>query len=138
LKEVKKIDFKMAGMILMGLLSCFIVFHFLILLGVIPYGFVWGGWIENTTQMYVFEVVSLIINLLAITIVAIKSGYTKLYVPEKIVKLLLWIFVILFALNTVGNLFAQSKLEMLIFTPFTFICTIFFYRMAIEDQDSYS
>lgn len=120
----------------MGILSCFIVFHLLILLGIISYSFVWGGLIENTTQMYVFEAVSLIINLFVITIVAIKSAYTKRYLPEKIVNLLLWIFVILFAFNTVGNLFAQSKLEMLIFTPLTFICTLLFYRMTIENNDS--
>lgn len=138
MKAIKKIDIKIAAMILMGILSCFMVFHLLILLGIIPYSFVWGGLIENTTQMYLFEAVSLIINLLVITIVGIKSGYTKHYLPERIVKLLLWIFLILFALNTVGNLFAQSKLEMLIFTPLTFICTLLFYRMAIEDNDSYS
>lgn len=138
MKAMKKIDIKIAAMILMGLLSCFIVFHFLILLRIIPYGVVWGGLIENTTQMYVFEAVSLMINLLVMTIVGIKSGYTKHYLPEKIVKLLLWIFVILFALNTVGNLFAQSKWEMFIFTPLTFICTLLFYRIAIEDDNSYS
>lgn len=119
-------------MIMMGLLSCVVVFHLLVLSGIVPYNIVWGGRLESAMQMYAFELVSLTINLVIIAIVGMKGGYIKPYLPDKLVTFLLWVFVILFALNTVGNLFAESKLEMIIFTPLTFISTILFYRLAIE------
>jgi len=129
---IRKIDIKLATMIMMGLLSFFVVFHLLILSGVVPYSIVWGGRLQNVTQMYVFEAVSLTINLVVIAVVGIKGGYIKPYLPDKLVTFLLWVFVILFALNTVGNLFAESKLEQILFAPLTLISTVLFYRMAIE------
>ena len=119
-------------MTIMALFSCVIVFHLLVLSGVLPYNIVWGGRLENATQMHVFEAVSLMINLVVIVVVGIKGGYIKPFLPAKLVNFLLWVFAILLALNTLGNLFAETMLEMVLFTPLTFISTVLFYRMAIE------
>ncbi len=129
---MKKIDIKLASGVMMALLSCAVVFHFLVLVGVFPHNIVWGGRLEGAIQLYIFETVSLILNLAVVFVVGIKGGYIKPFLPNKVVTSSLWILVVLFSLNTVGNLFADSKLEMLLFTPLTLLSTILFYRMAIE------
>lgn len=128
----RKLNMKISVVIIMGVLSSMAIFHLLIFFRIISYSVVWAGRLENTKQMYMFEAISLTINILAIIIVGIKGDYIKLNLPEKIVTLLLWGFTILFALNTAGNLFAQSKLEMIIFTPLALIGTVLFYRLASE------
>ena len=132
MQAIRKIDIKLAASMMMAFLSCVVVFHLLVLSGVVPYDLVWGGRLENATQMYVFETVSITINLAIIVVVGIKGGYIKPFLPSNVVTFLLWVLAILFALNTVGNLFAESKVEMILFTPLTLISAVLFYRMAIE------
>lgn len=129
---ILKIDIKVASAVMMAVLSCAAVFHLIVLSGIVPYSIVWGGRLESATQMYIFETISLSVNLAVIVIVGIKGGFIKPCLPNKMVTFSLWVLAALFALNTVGNLFAESKLEMILFTPFTLLSSILFYRMAIE------
>jgi len=108
------------------------VFHLFVLSGVVPYSIVWGGRLESTIQIYLFETISLAVTLAVIILAGIKGKFIKPYLPSKVVNFLLWVLAVLFAFNTIGNLFAESNLEMIIFTPLTFISAILFYRMAIE------
>lgn len=132
MRWIRQLDMTLAATMMMAILSCVVVFHLLVLSGVIPYHIVWGGRLENATQMYVFETIAITINLAIIVVVSIKGGYIRPFLPSKVVTSLLWDLVILFALNTVGNLFAESKVEMALFTPLTFISTVLLLRMAIE------
>ena len=132
MQAIKKIDIKLAAGIVMALLSVIVVFHLLVLSGVIPYNIVWGGRLESAAQMYVLETVSLAVILAVILIVAIKGGYIKPFLPPKVVTILLWLLTALFALNTVGNLFAESTVETMLFTPITLISAVLLFRMAIE------
>jgi predicted anti-sigma-YlaC factor YlaD len=131
-QAIKKIDIKLAAGIVMALLSVIVVFHLLVLSGVIPYNIVWGGRLESAAQMYVLETVSLAVILAVILVVAIKGGYIKPFLPPKVVTILLWLLTALFALNTVGNLFAESTVETMLFTPITLISAVLLFRMAIE------
>ncbi|MCG6976170.1 MAG: hypothetical protein LJE56_07125 [Acidiferrobacterales bacterium] len=132
MQAIKKIDIKLAAGIVMALLSVIVVFHLLVLSGVIPYNIVWGGRLESAAQMYVLETVSLAVILAVILVVAIKGGYIKPFLPPKVVTILLWLLTALFALNTVGNLFAESTVETMLFTPITLISAVLLFRMAIE------
>ncbi len=107
--------------ILIILFSVTIVFHLLVLLGLIPYDMVWGGRLQTKTEMIQFEVVSIIVNLLFLFVLSIRRGWFKVKVSNSIIKGFLWFMVGLFLLNTVGNLLSESRMEMLIFTPLTFI-----------------
>ena len=132
MQAIKKIDIKLAAGIVMALLSVIVVFHLLVLSGVIPYNIVWGGRLESAAQMYVLETVSLAVIHAVILVVAIKGGYIKPFLPPKVVTILLWLLTALFALNTVGNLFAESTVETMLFTPITLISAVLLFRMAIE------
>lgn len=132
MKIVRKININVAAKTVIVLFSCVVLFHLLVLSGLISYKNVWGGRLQSATQMYLFETVSIIINLAVIFIAGTRVGYIKAYFPKKILTVLLWVLVILFSLNTLGNLLSESQLEMLLFTPFTLICTVLFYRLAME------
>ncbi len=102
---------KTAIKILLILLSLVIFFHLSILVKITPYEIAWGGRLETDAQMYVFETISIFINLFLIVVLLIKGAYLSAFIPIKVVDVLLWIFFVLFVLNTVGNLFAKTNFE---------------------------
>ncbi len=102
---------KTAIKIMLALLALITLFHLMIVLKIIPYDITWGGRLQNDGEMYAFESVSIIINLLLMVVLLVKGNYIKPVIPSKVVNIVLWIFLVLFGLNTVGNLFAVSYFE---------------------------
>lgn len=115
-----------------------IVFHLLVLFRVIPYTIVWAGKINTVEQMRVFEMVSLAINLLLIITILIKGKYLKINIHPKIIQVILWIFFILFVLNTIGNLFSKSTFELVVFTPLTLLLALLFYFVLFPSKKTKS
>jgi hypothetical protein len=130
---IREIPLKFAVQSALILLASVIVFHILILIQVIPFGIVWGGRLKTLEDMYRFEITSIVTNLLIIALVSVRANYIKVPISTMIVKVLLWLCVILFALNTLANLFAESLIEAIIFTPLTAALCIFCYRMVIGE-----
>lgn len=100
------------------------VFHLLILVKIIPYDITWGGRLQNDQQMYVFEVMSLLLNAVLGLALLIKGQRIKAIVSIKFTNIILWAFMILFALNTVGNIMAKTNFEKS-FSVITLLSTIF-------------
>jgi len=48
---------------MLGLLIAVLLFHLSIILKIIPYEITWGGRLKNDSEMYVFETISIVINL---------------------------------------------------------------------------
>jgi hypothetical protein len=131
---INKMPFKFAVNAILSLLSTVMIFHLLILSQIIPFDIVWGGNLQTTEQMIVFEIMSILINLFMMCTLCVKVKYFNINIPERIINLILWIFVVLFTLNTVGNVFSKSRLEAIIFTPITLISAILWYRIVIEGK----
>ncbi len=112
------------------LLGLVILFHLLIITQMIPYTIVWAGKLKNEKDMYQFEGVSLFINLLLILLLLIKGNYLKLPLSPRFITIMLWVFIFLFALNTIGNLFAKTNFEKFVFTPLTFISSLLLIRIV--------
>ena len=87
------------------------VFHALILLRVIPFEITWGGKLKTVEEMYVFETLSILINSFFVFILLQKGEYIRYVMGRKTVNIILWIFFVLFTLNTIGNLFAETNFE---------------------------
>ena len=87
------------------------VFHALILLRVIPFEITWGGKLKTVEEMYVFETLSILINSFFVFILLQKGEYIRYVMGRKTVNIILWIFFGVFALNTIGNLFAETNFE---------------------------
>lgn len=122
----------MATTIMTTLLSLVLIYHLLIITEVISYKIAWGGRIETKEQMHVFEAVSILINLIFMAIILSKSKQIKLNKPSKLTNVFLWIIIVLFSLNTIGNLFSTNILETIIFTPLTLVSALLCYRIVIE------
>jgi hypothetical protein len=116
------------------ILSVVILFHILILLQVIPYEIVWAGRLQSSKEMYVFETASIVINLIIIAALLLKGKYLRYQASERLLDAILWFFIIVFALNTVGNLMAKTSFEKVVFTPLTLISAILIWVIVRKQE----
>ena len=112
---------RIALKLMIGLLSIVLIFHLCVLFEIISYKIVWAGTLNSKEEMYVFEAVSILINFFLIIVLYIKFQNIKKSETNRIINIIIWVFVFLFALNTLGNLFAENLIEQILGTLLTFI-----------------
>lgn len=117
------------------LLSLVMIFHLSILTQIVPYDVVWAGKLKTKQEMYVFESVSILINSILISTLLIKGNYLKINISRKIINAILWIHVVLFSLNTLGNLTAKTLFEKAVFTPLTFVSAILIFIIVKPNKN---
>lgn len=105
--------------------SLLTLFHILILTGVIPMDIVWGGRLESIEEMRRFETISLTINLILLLFALGISGIIPLPIHTLVRKIVLYVMIVLFSLNTLGNLLSNNLLEKIAFTPITILLVVF-------------
>ncbi len=116
---------------MLALLFTMLIFHTLVSSGVIPYNIVWAGKINTAAEMRKLEVGSILVNVFALLIIVLKADYIKHKIPAKLLNAIIWLLAVLFSLNTIGNLFAESGFELYFFTLLTFILAVLCLRIAI-------
>ena len=131
---MKLISQRQAINIVITLLSAVLVFHIMVLTGVIPYAIVWAGKISTAAEMRKLEVISILVNAFSIIILLLRANHIKNKIPVKILNAIIWLLVVLFSLNTIGNLFAESQFELYFFTPLTLISAILCLRIVIDKK----
>lgn len=119
-----------AAAALLVILTSAIVFHLLIVTGIVPFAIVWGGKLQNTSEMRLAELVSIAINVLFLTVAIIKVRNPDSRIL--IVQVVLWIMAPLFLLNTLGNLFSLNTFERWFFTPLTLLLSVLSLRLALR------
>ena len=97
--------------IFLGLLFSVILFHICIIVKIIPYNIAWGGRLTNDNEIYVFETISILINVFLSWILLMKGNYLIFKFSNKTIHVILWIFFGLFVLNTFANIFAKTNFE---------------------------
>lgn len=102
---------KLAIKLMLWLIGVVILLHSAILAKIIPYKVTWGGRLENDTEMYVFESISILINLFLAFLLLVKGKHLPCVIPAGVVNIILWISLFLFGINTVGNIFAKTLFE---------------------------
>ncbi|HEV7329552.1 MAG TPA: hypothetical protein VGN63_00780 [Flavisolibacter sp.] len=117
---------------LLCILGPMILFHILVLGGVVPYTIAWGGRLTSPTEMIRFETISIISLLLMIIIVTIHAGILKIRVQPIVLKIAFGVMAGLFLLNTLGNMQSLNETERLIFTPVTFLLFLFSLRLVFS------
>ncbi len=132
------LSFRSSARIIIGIFSIIIVFHILVLLQIIPYTIVWGGKLQSKEDMYRFEIVSTLLNMLMLLNVLFYTQILKSNLKEKIFRYGLWVMFSLFVLNTIGNLFAENLIEKAIFTPLTFILAVLCLHLATHKKPKQS
>lgn len=97
--------------ILLWLIAAVTLFHLAILIKIIPYEITWGGKLKNDAEMYLFESISILINLFLAYVLLIRGEYVHKLIPSKVVNIILWIFLFIFGFNSIGNIFADTLFE---------------------------
>ncbi len=108
---------------LLGLLVAVVIFHLSIIVKIVPYEITWGGRLQNDMEMYIFEIFSICINLFLGFVLLMKGEFIKHYFRQSVTNSILWIYLVLFILNTVGNIFSKTNFEKL-FSILTLILAI--------------
>jgi hypothetical protein len=130
---MKRITKQFALKLLIVLFIIIIIFHLLVVVRFIPYAIVWAGKLKTVDEMYTFEAASISINIFLVAVLVLKGNYVKHRISEKVLNVILWIFMMLFALNTVGNLFAESLFEKVVFTPLTLLSSVLIWIVVRKD-----
>ena len=127
----KWIPFKLALSVFLGFATLAMLFHLLVLLGIVPADIVWGGRLQSRIEIIQMESISLLLLAFMAVIVSMKARWIlpKFY---KIADYLVWLIPLLFFLNTLGNTQALNVTERIIFTPITFLLTLISLRIALE------
>ncbi|EPR66765.1 hypothetical protein ADICYQ_4197 [Cyclobacterium qasimii M12-11B] len=113
-----------ALVIMFWLLGVVLVFHFSVFFEFIPYDKVWAGRLKSVEEMRKFETVSIFLNVFLLTILQIKRKLLIRKKENKVINALIWVFAAFFGLNTIGNLFSESLLELILGTLLTLVSTI--------------
>jgi len=124
---------KTAIKLMLWMVVVVILFHLSIVLKIVPYEITWGGRLKGDTQMYAFETLSILINLFLCAILLIKGKYIRAFIPMQKINITLWIFFVLFGLNTVGNMFAKTNFEKK-FTLWTLTSAILIWIVLRKDK----
>lgn len=107
-----------------------LIFHTLVLSGVIDYRIVWGGRMQTLDQMYSFEGISLGINGIFFLLMLIHHAWIRISISFRVMRGIFWGMFVLFILNTVGNLLSANSMEKIIFTPVTALLAFFSFILA--------
>lgn len=129
------LPFRTAGWVLIALLGAACVFQLFVLAGFIPTEMVWGGRLANAEERTVGATVSLSTLILMISVVVLRLKASSVR-GQIIGRYGAWAMVLLFALNTVGNLFALDQRETWIFTPITALTALLAWRVALGEGKS--
>jgi len=126
------IPFRTAVATMLVVFSLFLIFHVLVIAGVVPQEIVWGGRMSTRAELVQFEIVS--IATLPLSAVAVYAYGRRRQAGQRaiVLRILMWILVALFVLNTIGNIFAQTDFERYAFTPVTVILALLALRLAID------
>lgn len=128
------ISLKLAANVLLLALGALIIFHLLVLTGILNPGMVWGGQIETNSQVVTMEIGAVIVSALMMLMIAIRVGYIDAPKLQGFTQTAMWVIFVFLLLNTAGNLTSRSGAEKLIFTPITIILAVMAYRLAMREE----
>lgn len=119
--------------LLLSLLFAVILFHLLILVKIIPYDITWGGRLTNDSEMFVFETISILINVFLCWVLSMKGNLVRFKFSNRIMNSTLWIFFAIFILNTIGNIFAKTILEKFL-AILTGLFALLLYKILVQQE----
>ena len=110
---------KVALLIMFFLLGSVLIFHVFIITEIIPFDKVLAGKLKSVEEMRQFETFSILLNLVMFTVFVIKYRLLLQEKRNRLIDVIIWGFAGLFALNTLGNLFSESIVELILGTLLT-------------------
>lgn len=79
----------------------FSLFHFAVILGIVafnivPLEYLWGGRMQTKEELLVFEIISLVVQLLCYWVIVLKRKHIQTTQSNLIVESLIWILCVVF------------------------------------------
>lgn len=127
----KLLAFNLAVKLSIAIMVFATIFNFLVLIDILPYTIVWGGRLQDRKEVIVFEIISILINILCVLLVIGKKNSIERQ-PNKWMNTLVWILPPIYFMGILGNLASNSELEKVLFVPLTVISFITTCRVALE------
>lgn len=118
---------------LIALLGCLLGFHLLIVLRVLPFEIVWGGKLRSEPEMMQLEITSIVVTGILLCAVMLRVGYFRVKLNPLIFKVVFGLMVLLFTLNTLGNILSENAIERAVFTPVTILMALLSLRLALGE-----
>lgn len=112
------------------IIELLLAFHFAIIFGLISYEQVWAGRLQSEEEMIRFETISIMINLFMLLVLFFKRRLIKKRLKNKVIDYILKACGVFFALNTLGNFFAESKAEMILGSAITLVLSVLFFNVS--------
>ena len=127
----KLISAKRASQILLSIIGVMILFHILVIAGVVPSNWVWGNNFP-AESILPLELIAIVITFSFGLFLQIKMRYVKMEQKNKVVNIVLWIIAAFLIFNAITNIISTVTIENLIFAPLALIMAILTIRLAIE------
>ena len=132
----KIIDFNVATLASLFILSILILFHIAILTGILFFDYVpidslWGGKMKTVAQLLNFEIVSLLTSVIFFFLLLIRSKLLNIPKLTGIARIAMWVLFVFFLVNTIGNVLATTTFERY-FAIASGALAFLFLRIAIE------
>jgi len=128
-------NYKTSIKILLTFLIAVILFHLSVIAKFVPYDFAWGGRLQNDSEMYIYESISILIIFFLGLVLLMRGDYLEFRFKNKTINIILWIFLGLFLLNTIGNIFAKTNIEKS-FAVLTFLFVILIWTILKTKYNS--
>lgn len=99
---------KLAIRFLLSILIPLTLFQISELLKMAPKDIIWRGRLGSDSEMYMLEGIPIIVSIYLTLVLMIKGSFIRQFLSPKVVNFTLWAFLVLFILNTLGNVLAKS------------------------------
>lgn len=106
------------------------VYHTMIIIQFMPSQHVWLGMIDSHESLLRHE--SFSITLLVVLLVTLLLEYLQL--ARKTTRIIFYVFIVIFVLNTIANLFAPTPLEQIGFSFLTSVMALMMYQLTIRRE----
>lgn len=126
-KFLGQFNLRAAYMTLIIVPALFLIFHTLIIAGILPRNIVWSGRLTSATFLP-FELLSLTINLLLIITGSVSGKIITAKAAITLVNWIKWFLFYFIIINTFVGLFSTTTLEVLM-TPITALYALCLYRI---------
>ena len=106
-----------------------LILQLLVLVRIIPYHVFWVGKINPEEQLAPFMSISILMDVILIGMLLIKLKDTQHNIVKNIANGIIGVFALIFAINTIKNLFSDDLIVLVLGTTLSFISSFLCWRI---------
>ena len=119
-----KIHSQKLGQALLGISALLLILHLLVLFGIVPPQIIWDTTITDKASIAISEAIAIFFLAVFVTGILAKLKHPAFKLFYRLSDSFLWIMVVYFLLNVIGDLMSDSAVEKLLYAPLTLIFSV--------------